>query len=553
MSNARNRLYFGDNLPILRKYIPDASVDLVYLDPPFNSHANYNVLFKEQTGTPSQAQITAFEDTWHWNAEAEALYQETVQNGPDPVAQLLTGLRAFLARSDMMAYLTMMAPRLIELRRVLKPTGSLYLHCDPTASHYLKLLLDATFGPERFLSEVIWKRTSAHSSARRYGPVHDTILLFSRGPDYKWEPQYSAYDGDYLQTFFDQRDPDGRRWKRTDLTGAGVRHGETGLPWQGIDVTAKQRHWMYPPRVLDDLDRQGRIHWPRKVGGMPRLKQYPEELPGVPLQDVWTDIPPMHNLAAERLGYPTQKPEALLERIIQASSLPGDVVLDPFCGCGTAIAVAERLKRQWIGIDITHLAVALMRYRLHHAFGDRLAPYDVIGVPTDEAGARALFQQDPYQFQFWALSLVEARPTQDGKKGADRGIDGSIYFFDDASGRAKRIVVQVKGGHVTDSQIRDLRGVLDREQAALAAFITLEAPTRPMLVSAAEAGVYHSPLFPDRVVPRLQIRTVADLLAGRRLDYMQTAPAATFARAPRQAKGKTAQPRLFAEEGRTGD
>ena len=540
-----NQLYFGDNLFILRDNVPDASVDLVYLDPPFNSNASYNVLFSERSGTSSEAQITAFEDTWHWDEGAERSYREMAAHGPEPVARLLTGLRAFLSTSDMMAYLAMMAPRLVELHRVLKPTGSLYLHCDPTASHYLKLLLDAVFGPDQFRNEIIWKRTSAHSSARRYGPVHDTLLFYSQSERYLWEPRHTAYGEAYLSTFFDQRDSDGRRWKRSDLTGSGVRHGDSGLPWRGIDVSAKHRHWMHPPKVLDRLDSEGKIHWPKKPGGMPRLKQYPEDLPGVPLQDVWTDIRPMHNLAAERLGYPTQKPEALLERLIEASSNPGDVVLDPFCGCGTAIAVAERLKRRWIGIDITHLAVDLMRYRLKYAFGPELSPYKVVGDPKDVASARALAEEDRYQFEWWALGLVDARPAQNKKKGADRGIDGYIYFFDDDSGEAKRIIVQVKSGHVSDAQIRDLVGVMDREQAAVAAFVTLEPPTKPMLLTATQAGFYNSPLFPDRQHPRVQIRTIEELLGGRGLDYPQVKPNATFKRAPRQSKGKSVQERFL--------
>ncbi len=295
---------------------------------------------------------------------------------------------------------------------------------------------------------------------------------------------------------------------------------------------------------MEKLFADGRVIQPRP-GAVPRYKRYLDEMPGIAIGDTWDDIPPINSQAKERLGFPTQKPETLLERIILASSNPDDTILDAFCGCGTAIVVAERLRRRWIGVDVTHLAVALMRYRLQSAFGNALSPFEVLGDPKDEASAGALFLEDPYQFQFWALGLVDARPAQDGKKGADRGIDGNIYFFDDNSGQPKRIVVQVKGGHVTDSQIRDLRGVLEREQAEVGAFVTLEEPTRPMRVSAAEAGFYQSPLFPDRHVPRLQIRTIAELLDGRGLDYWQSAPAATFKRAPRRAKGKVVQERLF--------
>ena len=286
------------------------------------------------------------------------------------------------------------------------------------------------------------------------------------------------------------------------------------MPWRGIDITEKGRHWAYPPSVLDELDEKGRIHWPQRRGGMPRLKQYADEMPGVPVQDVWTDIRPIHNLARERLGYPTQKPEALLERVINASSNEGDVVLDPFCGCGTATVAAERLNRRWIGIDITHLAMSLMRHRLHDTFGDELRPYEVVGVPQDPASAAALAQHDRYQFEWWGVSLVDARPARDKRKGADAGIDGVINFFDDNSGRAKRVVVQVKSGNVNRGMIATLKGDMEREKAEIGLFVTLNEPTRPMLQEAASAGFYTPEHYPDHQYPRLQILTVAELLSG---------------------------------------
>ena len=416
-----NQLYYGDNLDVLRRHIDNESVDLVYLDPPFNSNASYNVLFAERDGARAASQIRVFEDTWRWDATAARACIEVIEAG-GKVSEAMRAFRTFLGDSDMMAYLAMMAPRLVELRRVLKATGSLYLHCDPTASHYLKMLLDAVFGPEHFLNEIVWKRTSAHSSAKRYGPVHDVLLYYAKTDSYYWTPQHQSYAPEYIDTFFDQEDPDGRRWKRSDLTGSGIRHGETGEKWRGIDITAKSRHWAVPPSVLDDLDAKGRIHWPKKPDGMPRLKQYPEDLPGVPLQDVWTDMRPLHNLAAERLHYPTQKPQILLERIIGASSNKADTVLDPFCGCGTTIAAAQHLDRRWIGVDITSLAISLIRNRLADAFGEQ-AKYEVIGEPVSLPDAAKLARDDPYQFQWWALGLVGARPAE-GKKGADKGIDG---------------------------------------------------------------------------------------------------------------------------------
>lgn len=539
-----NFLYYGDNLKILREHIESESVDLIYLDPPFNSSANYNVLFQEKSGEQSAAQITAFEDTWHWTPESEATFYETVLNAPERLVNVMQAFRSFLGTSDMMAYLTMMAPRLVELHRVLKETGSIYLHCDPTASHYLKLVMDAIFWPTNFRNEIIWKRTSAHSSAKRYGPVHDVILMYSKSEEYIWNPFYQPYDQEYLDGFYTHFDSDGRRWRRSDLTGAGIRHGETGKPWRGIDVTAKGRHWSVPPPELDKLDAAGKIHWPAKEAGVPMYKRYADEQPGVPLQDIWTDIPPMHNLAKERLGYPTQKPEALLERIIKASSNEGDVVLDPFCGCGTAITVAERLHRSWLGIDITHLAIGLIRSRLQSTFVTELAPYEVVGDPKDAKSAEALANESAdgrYQFQWWALGLIGARPAQDKKKGKDTGIDGYLYFFDDNSGKAKKIIIQVKSGTLKPDDLRALSHVVEREQAQLGALITLRSPTSGMRKEAIAAGFYESEHFGR--FPKLQILTIEELLEGQRLQYPQTRNV-TFKQAERQRKTKADQPAL---------
>ncbi len=525
-----NTLYYGDNLDILRRYLKDESVDLVYLDPPFNSNANYNVLFAEKDGHKAASQIRAFSDTWTWTQESESAYAEVVTAG-GRVADCLRAFRTFLGECDMLAYLVMMAPRLVELRRTLKPTGSIYLHCDPTASHYLKLLMDAVFGPQNFRNEIVWKRTSAHSSAKRYGPVHDTLLLFSKTDGYTWNQSFQAYDEYYLDQFYTHIDDKGRRWTRSDLTGAGVRHGETGKPWRGIDVTAKGRHWMVPTAELDKLDAQGKIHWPEREGGMPRLKRYVDEQPGVPLQDVWTDIPPMHNLSRERLGYPTQKPEDLLERMIQASSNEGDTIMDPFCGCGTAIAGAQKLGRRWIGIDITHLAITLIKHRLKDTFGEAAA-YKVIGEPVSVPDAEALAASDPYQFQWWTLGLVGARPVEQ-KKGADRGIDGRIVFQGDKAGVFESVILSVKAGKTGPSHVRDLKGVLEREKAAIGALITMQEPTAEMKTEAVMAGFYQSETW-GRKYPRMQLLTVAELLAGKKIEMPPIRQVgATFKKAPK--------------------
>jgi site-specific DNA-methyltransferase (adenine-specific) len=552
----KNKLYFGDNLRILRDHVADSSVDLIYLDPPFNSNASYNVLFKEKTGEESAAQITAFEDTWQWSVEAEALYKEIVTSGPRKLADLMQALLTFLGRNDMMAYLVMMAVRLVELHRVLKPTGSIYLHCDPTASHYLKLLMDAIFDPRMFLNEIIWKRTHAHGSSRRFGPVHDVLLFYARTDRYCWTDPRAEHDPEYVRKHFKQVDPTtSRLFAPITLTGSGVRYGESGRPWRGIDPTKVRRHWALPGAIidtieltgktvqdkLDALDSAGRIYWPEKEGGTPRLKWFADELKGAALPDTWTDIPPISSHAAERLGYPTQKPEAMLERIIRASSNEGDLVLDPFCGCGTAIAVAEKLRRRWIGIDVTYLAINLVQRRLRDHFPDDLSPYEIIGAPKDLASAEALKEISPHQFEWWAVDLVDAKPAHDYKKGADTGVDGYINFFDDKSGQAKQVIVQVKSGHAGVNHVRDLKGVLERDKAAIGVLITLREPTKPMLTEAAAAGFYEPKDLPGRY-PRLQILTIRDLLEGKKLGY-PAHRAETFAQAER--KTKTEQEELF--------
>lgn len=526
----KNKLYYGDNYDVLRLYVRDETVDLVYLDPPFNSRQDYSVLFAEKDGSKSSAQIHAFEDTWTWNIDAERSYQHIVETIGGRIADAMRAFRTFLGTSDMMAYLAMMAPRLVELRRVLKPTGSIYLHCDPTASHYLKMLMDAVFGPQMFKNEIVWKRSHSHNSAKRYGPIHDVILYYSKSDGARWNPTSTPLDPEYVLSHYKYEEK-GRRYKRQDVTGAGVRRGETGKPWRGIDPTPKARHWMRPPSELEELDRQGLIYWPEKAGAWPYLKLFLDERSGQPIQDIWSDIDPINPIAAERLGYPTQKPEALLERIIKASSSEGDLVLDPFCGCGTTVQVAQRLNRRWIGIDITHLAIGLIKKRLSDAFGPQIRDsYQVIGEPTDFAGAERLAADDKYQFQWWALGQVGARPA-DQKKGADRGIDGRLYFHDDESGRSKQILFSVKAGAVNPGQVRDLAGTVSSEKAEIGIFITFNPPTQHMIEAAAKASFYTSP--DGSKYPRIQILTIQEILDGRQPDYPLHRRDATFKKAPR--------------------
>ena len=497
MPDWKNKLYFGDNLDILRNHVADASVDLIYLDPPFNSNANYNVLFQERSGEQSAAQITAFEDTWHWDLESERAYQDVVTNASGKLPDLLQAMRSFLGDNDMMAYLTMMAQRIVELRRVLKETGSIYLHCDPTAGHYLKLLMDAVFGSNNFRSELHWYYYNKMHDYRKklFAAATDTILFYVKNSEREF----------VFHQLTEEREKPTKQLARRKVDG----------------------------RMVNARDEEGNLIY--------RVRTHKT------IDNVWR-IPMLQPASRERLGFQTQKPEALLERIISASSNEGDVVLDPFCGCGTAIAAAERLNRRWIGIDVTHIAITLIRHRLQDTFKEELKPYEVLGQPQDVASANALATDSEnsgrYQFEWWALGLVDARPAQDRKKGADSGVDGYINFFDDNSGKAKRIVVQVKSGRVTRNQIATLKGDMEREKAEIGLFITLEPPTGPMQSEAASSGFYTPEHFPDAQYPRVQILTIEELLNGGRAEYPRVAPEATFRRAQRTRRSAGAQPGL---------
>lgn len=544
---SENVLYYGDNLDVLRRHVKDETVDLVYLDPPFNSNASYNVLFADRPGTKSAAQIHAFEDTWHWDQGAAAACQEIIEQG-GRVSEAMHAFRTFLGESDMMAYLAMMAPRLVELRRVLTATGSLYLHCDPTASHYLKMLMDAIFNPQNFRAEIIWKRSSAHSDTKQgrkqHGRIHDVLLFYTKGSDWTWNPQYTPYDLEYVDQFYRNVEAGtGRRYWLGDLTGPGG--AAKGNP--SYEVMGVTRYWRFSKVKMEQLIRDGRV-LQSNPGVVPRYKRYLDEMPGVPLQDMWTDLRPIGAQAAERLGYPTQKPESLLERIILTSSNEGDLVLDPFCGCGTTIAVAQRLKRRWVGVDVTHLAVGLMKARLVDAFGGR-AKFQVTGEPTDLAGAEQLAAEDKFQFECWALGLVGARHTEH-KKGADHGIDGRLFFHDEgAAGASKQIILSVKGGGTSSPHVRDLVGVLDREKAQIGVLVSLQEPTRDMRKEAASAGFYHS-TYTNRNHPRVQLLTIKELLEGKGIDYPGQASNVTLKRAPEARAPVAENLPLFGEESR---
>ncbi|OHC74908.1 MAG: DNA methylase [Rhodospirillales bacterium RIFCSPLOWO2_12_FULL_58_28] len=470
-----NSLYYGDNLSILRESIQSESVDLIYLDPPFNSQANYNVLFKGASGNSADAQIEAFKDTWHWGEEAESAFSEVLGSANTQAAELLRALRLFLGENDVMAYLAMMAVRLLELHRVLKPTGSLYLHCDPTAGHYLKILLDAVFGARNYKNEIIWCYRKWSVAAGQFVRNHDDIHLVTK------LPKGATFNVLYT-------DPSKGTMKR----------------WKGHKQQAD----------MED--------------GIRKASSLADEKAQSPMPD-WWEISIINPNAAERLGYPTQKPLALLERIISASSNEGDVVLDPFCGCGTTVHAAHKLNRQWIGIDITHLAISLIERRLKDAFPG--IAFDVYGTPQDLASAQDLARRDKYQFQWWAVSLVEARPYGGKKKGADGGIDG-ILFFRSGKDKTEKALVSVKGGeNIGVGMIRDLIAVVEREKAAVGVLISLAFPTKPMEKEAAAAGFFETPF---EKVPRIQIITLAELFQGKRPRIPRIDSAATFNAAARE-------------------
>jgi len=523
-------------------------VDLIYLDPPFNSNAAYNVIFKDESGQRSDAQITAFDDTWHWGPDAEQQYlyltnsAHHVGHVPSTVSALVGAFHAGIRPSPMLAYLVEMSVRLVELHRVLKPTGSLYLHCDPTASHYLKLVLDAVFGPKNFRNEIIWRRTSGHNKlSRQFGPIHDTLLFYSKSADFYLHSGTRPVMRGYVREWFTGEDASGP-YRTNMLTGSGTRKGTSGQPWGGFNPTSVGRHWAIPRSVrgllppeadgwdtqqtLDFLNAAGVIYIPRDGAGQPKYKQYIGS--GIPYQDIWAYQPYTQGTLygsdeaidedvrwlehdGERLPYPTQKPLGLLVRIIESSCPPSGLVLDPFCGCGTAVVAAQKLGRKWIGIDVTYLAIAVMQARLRDSFEIEVP---IEGSPTEVEGARKLSQQLPNgreQFELWALTLVGAMPvggTQ--KKGADKGVDGVITFTG-AGGKLETCIVSVKSGHVTRAQVAELKGDMGAQGAAMGLFVTLEEPTAPMRLEATEAGFYHSDLS-GRDYPAVQIITIRELL-----------------------------------------
>jgi DNA modification methylase len=512
---AANHLYFGDNLNILRQQIRDESVDLVYLDPPFNSNRSYNVLFKSHASAvaDAKAQIQAFDDTWVWSQQTEELYDQLGFGGaPAKVADALIAMRKLLGENDVLAYLVMMTARLVELHRVLKPTGSIYLHCDPTASHYLKVMMDAIFGAPNFINEIAWQRTATKGDARRkFGAVHDTLLVYAKSSGYLFNPVFVEKDDTYRGRF-SLDDGDGRGPYR--LAPLDSPNPRPNLTYDYKGFPPPEKGWRVNLELMEKLDADDRLAFPSKPDGRIARKHYLSEQEGRKAADTWTDIPPLQASSAEKLGYPTQKPLALLERIIAASSNPGDVVLDPFCGCGTAIDAAQKMGRRWVGIDITYIAIDLMQKRLEATYGPEIRDaYDLSGVPRDIEAAQALFDANAFDFERWAVTLISGQPNE--KQVGDKGIDGVIRFPMNRDDVATSLV-SVKGGRqLNPGMVRDLHGTVERQRAEMGVLVTLAPATRGMVEEAKHSGTYTDE-FSGTVYPKIQLISIAEIMSGTR-------------------------------------
>lgn len=504
-----NTLYYGDNLEVLRGF-SDAIVDLVYLDPPFNSNAGYNVLFKSASGSGADASIEAFGDTWTWGPSSAAAMMDIASGTNRPLTVMMQAMHSALGDSPLMAYLAMMAVRLVELHRVLKPTGSLYLHCDPTASHYLKLVLDAVFGAENFRNEIIWRRYNrpkgSQFSARKYGTATDTIFFYSRSPEFFFDLDAARpkLTDEQLRAMYPNEDEKGRY-----MSGPMLRSGSMGarpnLVFEYGGFTPGPAGWRMNREKVAALDGQGDVYW--TATGQPRRKVRPTESHGAVVDSLWTDIEALQSQAQERLGYPTQKPRALLERIIAASSNPGDVVLDPFCGCGTAVDAAQKLGRKWIGIDVTHIAIGMIEHRMREGYPG--IQFETVGVPRDLASAERLAADDPHQFQQWVSWQVGGFPRE--RKGGDKGVDGWFNYLTDQNRVATGVISVKAGDNVNPGMVRDLGQVMKRDGHEFGLFIMKGLPTKGMREEAAS-----HPLIETQWgrFPALQIVTLAEIMHG---------------------------------------
>lgn len=453
-------LYYGDCLEVIEDW-PNACVDLIYLDPPFNSNVNYNILFRPDNGnggTQRQAQTLAFADTWRWDYGAAQRVTQICNAVSHPAHKAIVGLRAVLGETGMLAYVSYMAERLSAMRRLLKPTGSIFLHCDPTASHYLKVLLDSIFGGENFRNEIVWKRRQdTHNLPKHHmGRIHDTIFWYAQSEETPYNELYLPYDEAYVKSHYKHVDANGkyRLLPCTNETGGNRPYTFRGITraWR---FSPKNMAQMYESDLLVQLTPKGPWYY----------KKYLAEAQGVPMQDLWDDIGPARG--KERIGYPTQKPVALLERILHAATREGDVVLDPFCGCGTTIAAAHELGLHWMGIDVSPFAIELIvRVRFQGL------PIQVMGIPADMEGASKLAREKPFDFEKWAISRIPGLAPNSRQTG-DSGVDGRGTLILKPDEYKDRILAQVKGGSFNASQLRDFMHTLENEKAALGVFITL--------------------------------------------------------------------------------
>ena len=474
----------------MREEIPDASVDLIYLDPPFNSKRIYNA-------SMGGAQWEAFNDTWQWHEAIEDFHE--VASDPD-LAPVMEGLRTILGESPNLAYLSYMANRLRECHRVLKDTGSIYLHCDPTMSHYLKVVMDGVFGRNKFRNEIVWKRTSSHNDAKVLGSVHDIVFQYSKSSTYIYNRQYVPYDEGYIERRYRNADEDGRKWMDDNLSAKGLSGGGYEYEYRGVSSL-----WRVPLSRMKELDITGRLHFTSR-GGI-RIKRYLDEMKGLPLSDVWTDISPVNSQARERLGYPTQKPVALLERIIKANSDVGHVVLDPFCGCGTTIHAAQNLDRQWIGIDVCVKACQVIEHRIQQHFDSLWSDVEYVGFPKTADDAKELAHLDKFKFEKWAVSLTPYMEANKKQRG-DGGIDGRGRLAI-RKGQFIDLVSQAKGGNTSPGDVQAFNGARQQVKADLGIFTCFQDKvTTGMRNVAVNAG-----RFMD--VPTIQIYTVEDFFENR--------------------------------------
>ncbi|MDP8240737.1 MAG: DNA methyltransferase [Candidatus Hatepunaea meridiana] len=520
-----NELFYGDNLDILKNSIEDCSIDLIYIDPPFNSKRSYNVLFESIDLSDTKAQKEAFADTWSNVAYLDEMCE--IQDLDLDLYRILQTLDRVRVSKGAISYLTTMALRIYYMHKKLKSTGSFYLHCDTTMSHYLKMICDLIFGYKNFRNEISWERSHTRSSISKiYRRSHDVILFYSKSNKYRFNIQYLELS-EASKKLYSKKDETGY-YRTVPLLVSGTRNGETGKEWRGVNPSNYGKngmHWVTLHKNLNKYVKDELIYWGKDGRKLPQLKYYLHQNPGVPSSDFWKDISNVQQI--ESLGYQTQKPEALLERIIKASSNEGDIIADFFCGCGTAVAVAQKLNRKWIGADISHLAIRLILDRLLKPYDnnrDKLNEIknsiDINGFPKDIATAKDLAQKTKkgrFKFQDWIIEVMLGGVSKQVKVG-DGGFDGYLTFYKTRKEK-DLIIIEVKSGNVNVRNIREFINVVETENAGIGVFVCFEENvTKPMLLSAKKVGFYESDLFGQKY-DKIQIITVEELLHGKSINY----------------------------------